>query len=181
MFKSSIYFPFFLINERRNVMFGRNKAPSMTQAEYALKLKEYANDPEQIKHFLEQSPSLLPNDKLNRHAAALQWYAVHLYNVSVNYRNMALVSMVRAAADSDATLGIKLVRQEYMNNFDPLLDKPGRTAISEGFVEDIGKKFSEVCGKDVPGSSYALASLGMLIYRSTFQRCLDRFSGYTIQ
>ena len=162
-------------------MFGRSKAPSMTQAEYALILKHFANDPEQIKYFIEQFPSILKNDKLNRHAAALQWYAVHLYNVSMNYKNMVLVSMIREVTDSDATLGIKLLRQEYMNNFDPLLNKPGRTAISESFVEDVGKKFSEVCGKDVPESSYTLSSFGMLVYRSTFQRCLDRFSGYMIR
>ncbi|MEL7609089.1 MAG: hypothetical protein AAGU74_06250 [Bacillota bacterium] len=162
-------------------MFGRSKAPSMTLAEYALKLKDFSNDPEQIKHFFGQSPSLSPNDKLTRHAAALQWYAVHLYNISMNYRNMPLVSIVRAATDSEATLGTKLMRQEYMDNLDPLLEKPGRTAMSESFVEDIGEKFSEVCGKDVSESRYDLASFGRLVYRSTFQRCLDRFNGYIIR
>lgn len=162
-------------------MFGKNKPPKISIEEFALKLSNLANDPASLSGFFEQYPSLSYDDKMKRHAAALQWYAAHLYNITVNYKNLSHASFVRQAMESGATLGVKMLHNDYMRDFDPLLEKPGRTAINESFVEDVGNRFREVCSREISAPEYNLTAFGKLVYKNTFNKCLESLGGYEIR
>lgn len=163
-------------------LFSRKNSRVMTEAEYISGLCEVAADPTVIGNMLDNSinPDHPPDSKkLRNHAAAVQWYAVNMYNLAHHHNdNLAMAAL---HAQQLGSLGMKILYDKYMGAFEPLLSVPGRTAISDDFVEDIANTFKDVCGKEVSATDEQLVGFARGVYKNTFSRCEDKFDDRVVR
>ncbi|MCL2477230.1 hypothetical protein [Candidatus Bathycorpusculum sp.] len=147
------------------------------QADYVHALIYLSYDTQQVNYIIEQYPMIQDIERIKDNIAELQRCAVFLF-IRMAHGDSDWARLVNERIDNESKTWIHY--KNYVDVLEGYLQLPGRTALSDNFVEDVGRVFQKLCGEKAMASCDRLAELGCVVYKNTYTSCLNWLAKYQI-